>query len=82
MDFVIDPDMGNATNTSFAVTPGQVQTGAHGSFATAGASVDMTTNGTGDTTATVRVGSRSWMDWLPWIFLLGAVGMVLGRRQE
>lgn len=82
MDPVIDPEMGTATNTSFAVTPGGVEADAKGNLATSGASVDLTTSGTGDTTATVRPRARGWMDWLPWIFVLGAVGMVLGRKKE
>lgn len=82
LDTLGDPIMANATNTTFAVTPGSVEADAKGNLATSGASVDLTTSGTGDTTATVRPRARGWMDWLPWIFVLGAVGMVLGRKKE
>lgn len=81
VDPVIEEPMANATNTQFALTPGAVQMDTvTGSLSTTGAGVSMSTTSNGNTIASVE--TQPWMDWIPWILLLGAVVMVLRRNKE
>lgn len=83
LDTLGDPIMSNATNTTFSVTPGKASLeGSTGDLATTGASVQIATSGSGDTQATVRPGSRGWMEWVPWMLLAGAVMMVWKGKRE
>lgn len=76
-------DMGNATTSTFSVTPGTATVDAKtGSMATTGASVTLTTDEAGQTMAMWTPADAGWRHWVPWILLGAAVVMVLRTQRQ